>query len=97
VKRRSYWVVTGGHMREIILTAVMLAFISTAQAQGYVTQPGRAPAYAIPRGDGTYVIPGQTPTYITPRGNGPYVIQSPGQRPAYAIPRGDGTYVIPRH
>ena len=57
VKRRSYWVVTGGHMREIILTAAMLAFISPAQAQGYVTQPGRAPAYAIPRGDGTYVIP----------------------------------------
>ena len=44
-------------MKEIILTAAMLAFISTAQAQGYVAQPGRAPTYAIPRGDGTYVIP----------------------------------------
>ena len=52
----------------------MLAFVSTAQAQGYVTQPGWAPAYAIPRGDGTYVVPGQRPTYITPRGNGTYVI-----------------------
>jgi len=79
----------------ITLTAAMLAFISSAQAQGYVTQAGRPPAYAIPRGDGTYVIPGQRPTYITPRGNGTYVIQSPGHRPAYAIPRGDGTYVIP--
>jgi hypothetical protein len=38
-------------VNEIILTAAMLAFISTAQAQGYVTQPGRAPAYAIPRGE----------------------------------------------
>jgi hypothetical protein len=45
-------------VKEIILTSAMLAFISTAQAQGYVTQPGWAPAYAIPRGDGTYVIPG---------------------------------------
>ena len=83
-------------MKEITLTAAMLAFVSTAQAQGYIT-PGRAPTYAIPRGDGTYVIPGQTPTYISPRGNGTYVIQSPGHRPAYAIPRGDGTYVIPGH
>jgi hypothetical protein len=82
-------------VKQIILTAAMLALISTAQAQGYVTQPGRAPAYAIPRGGGTYVIPGQMPTYITPRGNGTLVMQSPGQRPAYAIPRGDGTYVIP--
>jgi hypothetical protein len=84
-----------GHLRLCLLTAAILAFISTAQAQGYVTRPGRAPAYAIPRGGGTYVIPGQRPTYITPRGNGTYVIQSPGHRPAYAIPRGDGTYVIP--
>jgi hypothetical protein len=75
----------------------MLAFITTAQAQGYLTQPGRAPTYAIPRGDGTYVIPGQRPTFITPRGNRTYVIQSPGHRPAYAIPRGDGTYVIQGH
>jgi hypothetical protein len=83
-------------VKEIILTAAMLAFISAAQAQGYVTQsPGHRPAYAIPRGDGTYVIPGQKPTYVTPRGDGTYVIQSPGHRPAYAIPRGDGTYVIP--
>ena len=83
-------------MKEIILTAAMLAFISTAQAQGYVIQsPGHRPAYAIPRGDGTYVIPGQKPTYVTPRGDGAYVIQSPGHGPAYAIPRGDGTYVIP--
>jgi hypothetical protein len=58
-------------VKEIVLTAAILAFISTAQAQGYVTQPGRAPAYAVPRGDGTYVIPGQRPTYITPRGTAP--------------------------
>jgi hypothetical protein len=83
-------------VKDIILTAAMLAFTSTAQAQGYVIQsPGHRPAYAIPRGDGTYVIPGQKPTYLTPRGDGPYVVQSPGHRPAYAIPRGDGTYVIP--
>jgi hypothetical protein len=76
-------------------TAAMLALISTAQAQGYVVQsPGHRPAYAIPRGDGTYVIPGQRPTYITPRG-GAYVVQSPGHSPAYAMPRGNGTYVIP--
>jgi hypothetical protein len=83
-------------VKEIILTAAILAFISTAQAQGYVIQsPGHRPAYAIPRGDGTYVIPGQRPTYVTPQGNGTYVVQSPGHRAAYAIPRGDGTYVIP--
>jgi hypothetical protein len=45
-------------VKEITLTAAMLAFVSTAQAQGYITQPGQAPTYAIPRGDGTYVIPG---------------------------------------
>ena len=45
-------------MKEIFLTAAMLAFISTAQAQGYVVQsPGHRPAYALPRGNGTYVIP----------------------------------------
>jgi hypothetical protein len=55
-------------VKKILLTATILAFISTAQAQGYVVQsPGHRPAYAIPRGDGTYVIPGQRPTYITPR------------------------------
>ena len=59
-------------MKEIFLTAAMLAFISTAQAQGYVVQsPGHRPAYAIPRGNGTYVIPGQRPTYITPRATAP--------------------------
>jgi hypothetical protein len=47
-------------MKETILTAAMLAFLSTAQAQGYIVQsPAHRPAYAIPRGDGTYVIPGQ--------------------------------------
>jgi hypothetical protein len=87
----------GTHIvKEIFVTAAMLAFISTAQAQGYVLQsPNHRPAYAIPRGDGTYVIPGQRPTYITPRGDGAYVVQSPGHPPAYALPRGNGTYVIP--
>jgi hypothetical protein len=32
----------------------MLAFINAAQAQGYVTQPGRPPVYAIPRGDSRF-------------------------------------------
>jgi hypothetical protein len=83
-------------VKTIVLTAATLAFISAAQAQGYVVQsPGHRPAYAIPRGDGTYVIPGQRPTYITPRGNGAYVVQSPGHRPVYAIPGPSGTYVIP--
>jgi hypothetical protein len=83
-------------MKETILTAAMLAFISTAQAQGYIVQsPGHSPAYAIPRGDGTYVIPGQRPTYITPRGNGTNVVQSPGHKPAYALPQANGVYVIP--
>jgi hypothetical protein len=82
-------------VKEMFLTAAMLAFISAAQAQVVVQSPGHRPAYAMPRGDGTYVIPGQRPTYITPRGDGTYVVQSPGHRPAYAMPRGNGTYVIP--
>ena len=83
-------------MKEIVLTAALLAYTSTAQAQGYVIQsPGHRPTYAIPRGNGSYVIPGQRPTYITPRGDGLYIIQSPGHRPTYAIPRGNGSYVIP--
>ena len=83
-------------MKGIILIGAILAFISTAQAQGYVVQsPGHRPVYALPRGNGTYVIPGQQPTYVTPRGNGALIIQSPGHRPVYAIPRGNGTYVIP--
>ena len=83
-------------VKGIILAAVMLAFKSTAQAQGYVVQsPGHRPVYALPRGNGTYVIPGQQPTYITPRGNSGLIIQSPGHRPVYAIPRGNGRYVIP--
>jgi hypothetical protein len=85
-------------MKETILTAAMLAFVSTAQAQaqGYIVQsPGHRPAYAIPRGDGTYVIPGQRPTYITPRGDGAYVVQSPGHKPAYALPHANGVFVIP--
>jgi hypothetical protein len=82
-------------VKEIILIAALLAYKSTAQAQGYVIQsPGHRPTYAIPRGNGSYVIPGQRPTYITPRGDGLYIIQSPGHRPAYAIPRGNGTYVV---
>jgi hypothetical protein len=82
-------------MRGMILTAAMFALASTAQAQGYVVQsPGHRPVYALPRGNGTYVIPGQQPTYITPRGNS-VIIQSPGHRPVYAIPRGNGRYVIP--
>jgi hypothetical protein len=49
-------------VKGLSLTAVMLAFISTAQAQGYVVQsPGHRPVYALPRGNGTYVM--------TPRGN----------------------------
>jgi hypothetical protein len=52
-------------VKTTVLTAATLAFISTAQAQGNVVQsPGHRPAYAIPRGDGTYVIPGQRPTFI---------------------------------
>jgi hypothetical protein len=55
-------------VKTTVLTAATLAFISTAQAQGNVVQsPGHRPAYAIPRGDGTYVIPGQRPTYLMPR------------------------------
>jgi hypothetical protein len=42
-------------VKKILLAAAMLAFISTAQAQGYVVQsPGHRPAYAIPGGNGTY-------------------------------------------
>jgi hypothetical protein len=83
--------------RIILTTAAMLAFVSTAQAQGYVIQSQRhRPVYAIPRGNGSYVIPGQRPTYITPRGNGgPMVVQTPGHPPAYALPGANGTYVIP--
>ena len=90
-------------MKKMLLTAAMLAFISTAHAQvviqspdidlftqshvesGHIRHsgtkahlhnpctvvviqsPGHRPVYAIPRGNGTYVIPGQRPTYITPR------------------------------
>ena len=83
-------------MKETILTAAMLAFLSTAQAQGYIVQsPGHRPAYAIPRGGGTYVIPGHALTYITPRGNGTNVVQSPGHNPAYALPQANAVYVIP--
>ena len=80
-------------MKGLSLTAVMLAFISTAQA--HVQSPGHRPVYALPRGNGTYVIPGQQPTYITPRGSSGLIIQSPGHRPVYALPRGNGRYVIP--
>jgi hypothetical protein len=81
-------------MKKILLTAAMLGCISSAQAQVVVQSPGHRPVYALPRGNGTYVIPGQRPTYITPRGS-TYVVQSPGHRPVYALPRGNGTYVIP--
>jgi hypothetical protein len=84
-------------VKVLILTATMLAFVGTAQAQGYVVQsPGHRPIYAIPRGNGSYIVPGQRPTYVTPRGNGgPMVVQTPGHPPAYALPRGNGSYVIP--
>ena len=59
-------------MKEIFLTAAMLAFISTAQAQGYVLQtPGHPPAYAIPRGNGTYVISGTKAHLHNPTGRRP--------------------------
>jgi hypothetical protein len=53
-------------VKEIFLTAAMLAFISTAHAQVVIQSPGHRPVYAIPRGNGTYVIPGQRPTDGTP-------------------------------
>jgi hypothetical protein len=81
-------------VKKMLLTGAMLALISTAHAQVVIQSPGHRPVYALPRGNGTYVIPGQRPTYITPR-NGAYVVQSPGHRPVYALPRGNGTYVIP--
>ena len=68
-------------VRKILLKAVMLAFISMAQAQGYVVQsPGHSPAYAIPGPNGTYIVQseGHRPAYAIPGPNGTYVI--PGQR-----------------
>jgi hypothetical protein len=53
-------------MKKMLLTAAMLAFISTAHAQVVIQSPGHRPVYAIPRGNGTYVIPGQRPTDGTP-------------------------------
>jgi hypothetical protein len=82
-------------VKKMLLTGAMLAFMSTAHAQVVIQSPGHRPVYALPRGNGMYVIPGQRPTYITPRGNGAYVVQSPGHRPLYAIPGPSGTYVIP--
>jgi hypothetical protein len=57
----------GRRVKKMLPTAAMLAFMSTAHAQVVIQTPGHRPAYALPRGDGTYVIPGQRPTYITPR------------------------------
>jgi hypothetical protein len=54
-------------VKKMLLTGAMLAFISTAHAQVVIQSPGHRPVYALPRGNGTYVIPGQRPTYITPR------------------------------
>jgi hypothetical protein len=81
-------------MKGTVVIAAMLAVISTAKAQGYIVQPGHAPAYIRPGGNGSAVlqIPGQRPTYLIPRGNGSYVI--PGQRPTFVTPRGNGTYSI---
>ena len=74
-------------MKESILAAAISAFVSTAQAQGYVIQPSQVPAYVTPGSNGTAVLqtPGRTPTYLVPRGDGSYVI--PGQRPTYVTPR----------
>jgi hypothetical protein len=81
-------------VKKSILAAAMSAFVSTAQAQGYVLQPSQVPAYVTPGSNGTAVLqtPGRGPTYLIPRGDGSYVI--PGQRPTYVTPRGNGTYAI---
>ena len=81
-------------MKKSILAAAISAFVSTAQAQGYVLQPSQVPAYVTPGSNGTAVLrtPGRGPTYLIPRGDGSYVI--PGQRPTYVTPRGNGTYTI---
>jgi hypothetical protein len=81
-------------VKKSILAAAMSAFVSTAQAQGYVLQPSQVPAYVTPGSNGTAVLqtPGRGPTYLIPHGDGSYVI--PGQRPTYVTPRGNGTYAI---
>ena len=81
-------------MKRIIPTAAMLAFTSTAYAQGYVIQPSQTPAHIMPGSGGSAVLqtPGQRPTYMIPRGDGSYII--PGQTPTYMAPRGNGTYTI---
>ena len=81
-------------VKKSILAAAMSAFVSTAQAQGYVLQPSQVPAYVTPDSNGTAVLqtPGRGPTYLIPRGDGSYVI--PGQGPTYVTPRDNGTYAI---
>jgi hypothetical protein len=53
-------------MKEVILTAAMLAFITTAPRDGTYVIPGQRPTYITPRG-GAYVI--QTPMRGSARNN----------------------------
>ncbi len=73
----------------------MLAFISTAQAQGYLIQPSQTPAYVT---QGVTVAlfyrPGTEAHLLNPARR--WLVCIPGQTPTYVTPRGNGAYGINR-